>query len=69
MIQILYVYIMDFLGGTNGKEPAANAADITDMGSIPALGRFPEGGHGTASSNLPWRIPRTEEVIILYISM
>ena len=43
---------MDFLGGTNGKEPAANEGDIPDMGSIPALGRFPGGGHGTPSSNL-----------------
>ena len=28
------------------KNPPANAADIRDMGSIPGLGRYPEGGHG-----------------------
>ena len=43
----MFIYIMDFLSGTNGKEPAPNEADITDMGSIPALGRFPGGGNGT----------------------
>ena len=28
------------------KSPSANAGDIRDAGSIPALGRSPEGGHG-----------------------
>ena len=28
------------------KNPPANAGDIKDVGSIPGLGRFPEGGHG-----------------------
>ena len=28
------------------KNPSANAGDIRDMGSIPGLGRCPEGGHG-----------------------
>ena len=27
------------------KNPAANAGDIRDVGSIPGLGRFPGGGH------------------------
>ena len=27
------------------KEPACNAGDITDSGSIPGPGRFPGGGH------------------------
>ena len=28
------------------KNPSANAGDIRDADSIPALGRFPGGGHG-----------------------
>ena len=28
------------------KNLPANAEDIRDMGSIPGLGRSPEGGHG-----------------------
>ena len=28
------------------KNPPANAGDIRDTGSIPGLGRSPEGGHG-----------------------
>ena len=28
------------------KNPPANAGDLRDMGSIPGLGRYPEGGHG-----------------------
>ena len=27
------------------KEPACNAGDMRDMGSMPGLGRTPEGGH------------------------
>ena len=30
-------------GGSDGKESACNAGDL---GSIPGLGRSPEGGHG-----------------------
>ena len=29
-----------------GKNPPANAGDLRDAGSIPALGRFPDRGHG-----------------------
>ena len=32
---------MGFPGGSNGKEPPANAGYIRDMGSIPGLGRCP----------------------------
>ena len=32
-----------FPGGSDGKEFACN---VGDLGSIPGLGRFPEGGHG-----------------------
>jgi len=28
------------------KHPPANVGDVRDVGSIPALGRFPGGGHG-----------------------
>ena len=37
---------MCFPGNTSGKEPATNAGDIRDVGSIPALGRSLGGGHG-----------------------
>ena len=36
---------MDFPGGARGKEPPANAADVSDTGSIPGSGRFPGVGH------------------------
>ena len=29
------------------KNPLSNAGGIRDMGSIPGLGRCPEGGHGS----------------------
>ena len=35
-----------FLGGTSGKDPAANAGDVRDKGSIPRLGRSPGGENG-----------------------
>ena len=34
---------MGFPGGSDGKESACN---VGDLGSIPGLGRFLEGGHG-----------------------
>jgi len=34
---------MGFPGGSDGKEYICNEGDL---GSIPALGRFPGGGHG-----------------------
>ena len=45
---------MGFPGGAYGKESTCNAGDL---GSIPGLGRSPEGGHGNPSSILAWRIP------------
>ena len=30
------------------KDPPANAGDIGDLGSIPGLGRSPEGGNGNS---------------------
>ena len=37
---------MGFPSGSVGKEPACNAGDAGDMGSIPGLGRPHGGGHG-----------------------
>ena len=37
---------MGFPGTTSGKEPAANAGDIRDAGSVPGSGRSPVGGNG-----------------------
>ena len=47
-----------FPGGSVVKNPPANTGDA---GSIYALGRCPEGGDGTHSSILIWKIPWTEE--------
>ena len=40
------VLALDFLDGTNGKEPSANAGDFRDGSSISGLGRSPEEEHG-----------------------
>ena len=37
--------LLGFPGGLVGKEPACNAGDAGDMGSIPGSGRSPGGGH------------------------
>jgi len=37
---------MGFPGGSVGKEPASNAGDTRDMGSIPGMGRSPGEGNG-----------------------
>ena len=37
---------MGFPGTTSGKEPAANAGDIRNAGSVSGLGRVPGEGHG-----------------------
>ena len=44
--------------GSAGKE---SACSVGDLGSIPGLGRSPEGGEGEAThfSILAWRIPWT----------
>ena len=39
----IYVYVLGFPGGSDGKESACSAADL---GSIPGLGRSPEEGNG-----------------------
>ena len=38
---------MDFSGGASGKDPPDIAGDVSDVGSIPGLGRSPGGGHGS----------------------
>ena len=43
------------------KNPPTNAGDIRDMGSVPELGKSPEGGHGNPLQYSGWRIPWTEE--------
>ena len=48
-----------FPGGSDGKESACLAADLS---SIPESGRSPRGGDmATHSSILAWRIPWTQE--------
>ena len=37
---------MGVRGSSVGKEPACNAGDARDMGSIPGSGRSPGGGYG-----------------------
>ena len=37
---------MGFPGGTVVKNPPSNAEDVSNMGSICGLGRFPGGGNG-----------------------
>ena len=46
---------MSFSDGSGSKESACNAGGT---GLIPGLERSPEGGHGTHSSILAWRIPK-----------
>ena len=46
---------MGFPGDASGIESTCN---VGDLGSIPGLERSPEGGHGTHSSILAWRIPK-----------
>ena len=41
--QVLGAFPRDFCSGSDVKESACNAVDL---GSIPRLGRSPEGGHG-----------------------
>ena len=45
-------------GRSDGKESACN---VGDLGSIPGLGRAPEGGHDNHSRVLAWIIPGVGE--------
>ena len=49
---------LSFPGDSDGKEFVCN---LGDLGSIPALGRSPGGGHATHCDSLGWIIPQTEE--------
>ena len=53
--------LMGFPGGSEVKNPPANAGDAEDAGSIPGLGRSPEGAMAISSSILAWKFPWTEE--------
>ena len=44
----MYMSMLDFAGGTSGKELVFNAGDIRDMGLIPGSGRSPGGGNGNS---------------------
>ena len=46
---------MDFLGGSDGEEPASN---VGGLGLILGFGRSLEEGIATHSSILAWRIPK-----------
>ena len=48
-------------GGTSGKEPAANAGGVRDLGSISGSGRFPGGWHGDPLQYSCLENPKTEE--------
>ena len=38
--------LVGFPGGSVVKNPLVNAEDVGDTGSVPGLGRSPEGGNG-----------------------
>ena len=61
-VNVILVVLLygSFPGGTNGKEPPANAANMRDVGSIPGSGRSPRGENGNPLQ-YSWRIPWTEE--------
>ena len=63
LLAAYYILLGGFPDGSVGTEPACNARDAGDLGSIPVLGRSPGGRRNTAihSSILAWRIPWTEE--------
>ena len=50
-----------FPSGSVGKEPACNAGDTGDRGSIPRLGRSPRGGNGNPLQYSCLEVPWTEE--------
>ena len=58
LIPWIYLSLLLFSGGSDGKASACNTGDLS---SIPGLGRSLGGGHGNPSSILAWRIPWTEE--------
>ena len=55
----IYIYSLDFSGGSDEKESACN---VGDLGSLPRSGRSLAKGMPTHSSILVWRIPWTEDL-------
>ena len=53
-----FSYIVNFLGGSDGKASVYNAGD---PGSSPGLGISPGGEMSIHSSTIAWKIPWTEE--------
>ena len=49
---------MDFPASSDGK---ASVYNVGDLGLIPGLGRFPEGGHGNLRQYSCLKNPMTEE--------
>ena len=61
-IYVLSSVVTGICGFPGGSEIKVSACNAGDLGSIPGLGRFPEGERmATHSSILAWRIPWTEE--------
>ena len=54
-------YFVEFLGGSEVKNPPVNAGDARDVGSIPGLGRSPGEACQPTPVILAWRTPWTEE--------
>ena len=50
----ILMHLKGFPGGSNGKESAHH---VEDLGSIPGLGRYPEGGHGNPLHCSCWENP------------
>ena len=55
------IIIMFHLRGTSGKEPACQAGDTREVGSISGSARYLEKEMATHCSILAWRLPWTEE--------
>ena len=54
---------MDFPGGSDGKESTCNAGDL---GSVPELGRSPEGGNGNPLQYFYLENPHGQRTLVGY---
>ena len=61
MLLHINTYYVGFTGGSEVRNPPANAGDIRDSGSILGQEDALEEGMATHSSILAWRIPWTED--------
>ena len=61
---VLVALLMGFSGGSAGKESACN---VGDLGSIPGLGRSPEGGHGNPLQYSCLENPHGQRTLVGYI--